>query len=158
MDIEKTLVIIKPDAVNRALVGNIVSRFELKGLKILGMKMLRLHDSLLEDHYSHLADKPFFPRIKAFMQKSPTVVLALEGLNAISVVRGLAGETHGAKALPGTIRGDLSMSIQCNVVHASDSKEASDAEIARFFKEEELFVYPRIDFEILYASDERGDN
>lgn len=158
MEIERTLIIIKPDAVNRALVGEIVNRFEKKGLKIVGMKMIHLEDELLAKHYSHLADKPFFPRIKDFMQHSPTVVMALEGLDAINVVRLLAGETHGAKALPGTIRGDLSLSIQCNVVHASDSKDAATAELERFFKKEELFSYPRIDSEILNAPDERGDN
>ena len=157
MDIEQTLVIIKPDAINRALVGSIVDRFERKGLKIIGMKMIHLHDELLDNHYSHLKDKPFFPRIKEFMQQSPTIVLALEGLNAISVVRQLAGETHGAKALPGTIRGDFSLSVQSNVVHASDSPEAAKAELKRFFSEGELFTYPRIDFEILYAHDERGN-
>lgn len=155
MEIEKTLIIIKPDAVNRTLVGDIITRFERKGLKIIGMKMIHLHDDLLEEHYSHLKNKPFFPSIKEFMQQSPTIVLALEGLNAIAVVRQLAGETHGAKALPGTIRGDYSLSTQSNVIHASDSKEAATTELNRFFSEGELFTYSRIDFEILYAPDER---
>lgn len=157
MEIEKTLIIIKPDALNRALVGEIVGRFERKGLKIIGMKMLHLQDELLEDHYSHLKDKPFFAGIKNFMQHSPTIVIVLEGLDAITVVRNLAGETHGAKALPGTIRGDLSMSVQSNVVHASDSKEAATAEIKRFFNDDELFSYTRVDSEILYADDEKGE-
>ena len=157
MEIEKTLIIVKPDAVNRALVGEIVGRFERKGLKIIGMKMLHIHDELLEDHYSHLKDKPFFPSIKNYIQYSPTIVMVLEGLSAVTVVRNLAGETHGAKALPGTIRGDLSMSMQSNVVHASDSIESAKAEIERFFKEDELFSYTRIDSEILYANDEKGE-
>ncbi|MCF7798868.1 nucleoside-diphosphate kinase [Candidatus Woesearchaeota archaeon] len=157
MKVEKTLVIIKPDGINRALVGEIIGRFEKKGLQIAGMKMLHLKDELLEKHYAHLKDKPFFPGIKSFMQASPTIIIALEGLNAINVVRTLAGETHGAKALPGTIRGDLSLSVQSNVVHTSDSEDAAKEELARFFTDDELFSYPRIDFEILYAADERGE-
>lgn len=157
MEIEKTLIIVKPDAINRNLVGEIVGRFERKGLKIIGMKMLHLQDDLLEEHYAHLKDKPFFAGIRNFMQHSPTIVIALEGLDAITVVRNLAGETHGAKAAPGTIRGDLSMSVQSNVVHASDSSKAAKAELERFFKEDELFSYTRIDSEILYADDEKGE-
>ena len=157
MNIEQTLVIVKPDAVNRYLVGEIISRFEKKGLKIIGMKMLHLSDSLLEEHYSHLKDKPFFPGIKKFMSSSPSIVLALEGLDAVNVVRLLAGETHGAKALPGTIRGDLSISTQSNVIHASDSLDSAKVELKRFFNEDELFIYDRVDSEILYADDERGE-
>lgn len=154
MNIEKTLIIIKPDAVNRALIGEIIGRFERKGLKILGLKMLHLSQEVLDEHYNHLKDKPFFPRIKEFMQHSPAIVMALEGLDAITVVRNLAGQTHGAKAAPGTIRGDLSISTQSNVVHASDSLENAKIELARFFKDEELFSYTKIDSEILYADDE----
>ncbi len=156
MKIERTLVIIKPDAVNRSLMGNILNRFEQKGLKIVGMKMTHLKDDILENHYAHIADKPFFPRLKDFMKMSPSVLLALEGLDAIKVVRQLAGETHGAKALPGTIRGDLSISTQSNVVHASEHEKAAEEEIKRFFNEDELFLYERMDFEILYADDERN--
>ncbi len=155
MKIERTLVIIKPDAVNRSLMGNILNRFEQKGLKIVGIKMTLLKDELLDDHYAHIADKPFFPKLKKFMKMSPSVLLALEGLDAIKVVRQLAGETHGAKALPGTIRGDLSISTQSNVVHASEHEKAAEEEIKRFFNENELFLYERMDFEILYADDER---
>jgi nucleoside-diphosphate kinase len=155
MIIEKTLVIIKPDAVNRSLIGEILSRFEKKGLKILALKMTYLSSEVLDEHYGHLKAKPFFPRIKEFMQHAPSILLILEGLDAINVVRKLAGETHGAKALPGTIRGDLSISTQSNVVHASDSKESAEIEIRRFFSENELFTYKRIDSDILYAEDEQ---
>ncbi|MEI8364422.1 MAG: nucleoside-diphosphate kinase, partial [archaeon] len=96
-------------------------RFERKGLKIIGIKMVHLDDDLLHDHYAHLKDKPFFPRLKRFMQSTPSIVCALDGLNAVTVVRNLAGVTKGYDALPGTIRGDFSISGQCNVVHASDS-------------------------------------
>ncbi len=155
MEIEQTLVIIKPDAVNRYLIGEIVGRFEKKGLKIVAMKMVHLKDAILEEHYAHLADKPFFPGIKAFMKHSPSVLLILEGLDAVNVVRMLAGQTHAAKAAPGTIRGDLAISTQSNVLHASDSKETAKKEIARFFTKDEVCDYERIDSEILYAEDER---
>lgn len=155
MEIERTLIIIKPDAVNRYLVGEIIHRFERKGLKLVGMKMLHLDDRILDEHYAHLSSKGFFPGLKKFMRHSPSVVMVLEGLDAVNVVRMLAGDTHGAKALPGTIRGDFSLSTQSNVVHASDSLESAQKEIKRFFSEHELFSYDRIDSEILYAEDER---
>ena len=118
--------------------------------------MSHLKDEILDVHYSHLADKSFFPRLKEFMKHSPTILMVLEGLNAVEVVRQLAGETHGAKALPGTIRGDLSMSTQSNVIHASEDVKAAEEEIKRFFNDDELFLYERVDFEILYADDERN--
>jgi len=152
---EKTLIIVKPDALNRALVGDIINRFERKGLKIVGLKMVQLNDKILADHYAHLADKPFFPRIANFMKKWPVVVMVLEGLEAVDSVRLITGETLGRKADAGTIRGDFSMSIQANIVHASDSKENADKEIKRFFKDEELFNWERLDLEVLYAEDER---
>lgn len=152
---ERTLIIIKPDALNRSLVGEIITRFERKGLKIVAMKMLRLDDKILAEHYSHLADKPFFPRIANFMKKWPVIAMAVEGLEAVDSVRLLAGETLGRKADAGTIRGDFSMSIQANVVHASDSVENAEKEVARFFKPEELHAWERIDLEVLYAEDER---
>lgn len=151
---EKTLIIIKPDALNRSLVGEIISRFEKKGLKLVGMKMIQLTDDLLKEHYGHLADKPFFPRIARFMKGWPVVVLVLEGLEAVDSVRLITGETSGRKALAGTIRGDFSMSIQANIVHASDSVDNAEKEIKRFFKPEEIFDWKRLDFEVLYAEDE----
>jgi len=151
---EKTLIIIKPDAVNRCVVGSIVNRFERKGLKIIGMKMSNLTEDLLEEHYAHLKDKPFFPTLKAFMRSSPALLMVLEGKNVVEIVRKMAGPTHGGEALPGTIRGDYTLSNQNNVVHASDSVESANNEVARFFKEEELFDYKRIDTEFLYSEDE----
>lgn len=152
---EKTLIIIKPDALNRSLVGEIITRFERKGLKIVAMKMLQLDDKILAEHYSHLADKPFFPRIANFMKKWPVIVMVVEGLEAVESVRLLTGETLGRKADAGTIRGDFSMSIQANVVHTSDSVENAQKEVARFFKPEEIHIWERIDLEVLYAEDER---
>jgi len=152
---ERTLIIIKPDALNRSLVGEIIHRFERKGLKIVAIKMIQLTDELLKEHYSHLADKPFFPRIAKFMKGWPVIVLVIEGLEAVDSVRLITGDTLGRKADAGTIRGDFSMSIQANIVHASDSTENSAKEIKRFFKDEELHSWERIDLEVLYAEDER---
>lgn len=153
--LERTLVLIKPDAVQRGLIGEIVARFERKGLKVVGMKMMRLEDATLDDHYRHLADKPFFPRLKAFMQSVSVVALCLEGVDCVDVVRGLCGVTNARAAAPGTIRGDLGMSVQCNLVHASDSLETAAEEIARYFKPEELFSYDSVMDTVVYASDER---
>lgn len=151
---QKTLVILKPSAVQRSLVGEVISRFEKKGLQLVGMKMVTLSDSVLEEHYSHLISKPFFKRIKDSMQVSPVIVMALKGLEAVEVVRNMSGPTNGRKALPGTIRGDYSMSVQENIVHASDSPETAEIELKRFFAENELFDYPQLTFENLYANDE----
>lgn len=152
---EKTLVIIKPDAIQRNLLGEIISRFEKKGLKVNGLKMLQLEDVVLDEHYSHIKDKPFFPGVKAFMQSTPVVVMVLSGVNAVSATRLIVGPTKGYEADAGSIRGDLSISGQSNVVHASDSVENAEEEVKRFFKENELFSYEKIDYEILYAEDER---
>lgn len=152
---EKTLIIIKPDALNRSLVGEIIHRFERKGLKLVAIKMIQLTDELLKEHYSHLADKPFFPRIARFMKGWPVVVMVIEGLEAVDSVRLITGDTLGRKADAGTIRGDFSMSIQANIVHASDSQENAGKEIKRFFKDEEIHSWERIDLEVLYAEDER---
>jgi len=153
---ERTLILIKPDALQRSLVGQIITRFEQKGLRILGMKMLIISDEKIREHYSHLVEKPFFPGLKSFMQSYPVIALALEGVQAASTVRTLVGVTKGREAAAGTIRGDFSMSQSNNVVHASDSPENGAIEVQRFFNEEELFDYKKIDFESIYAEDERG--
>ena len=149
-----TLVILKPSAVQRGILGEVISRFEKKGIQIVGMKMVSLSDSILEEHYSHLKEKPFFKRIKDSMQVSPVIVMALEGLEAVEVVRMMAGPTNGRKAQPGTIRGDYSVSVQENIIHASDSPETAEAELKRFFSENEIFNYPSPAFVNLYANDE----
>lgn len=151
---EKTLVIIKPDALQRNLLGEIISRFERKGLKIIGLKMIQLSDILLEEHYSHHKDKPFFDGLRRFMQSSPVAVIVLEGMEVVKVVRQLCGATSGRVADIGTIRGDLAISTQ-NIVHASDSIETAEKEIWRFFNTDEIFEYRKIDFEFLYGEDER---
>lgn len=151
MTYEKSLIIIKPDAVQRNLVGEIVSRFERKGLKIIGLKMVSVEDAVLEEHYAHIKDKPFFPGIRDFMKSSPVVVMAIEGINAVSAIRLLVGPTKAWEANAGTIRGDFSLSTQSNIVHASDSVEAGVLEISRFFTEDEIFSYTKIDTDFVYS-------
>ncbi len=153
---ERTLVLIKPDAIERGLAGRILARFEEKGLRIAGIKFMRLGDELLNEHYSHLADKPFFAGIRRFMQQTPVIALCLEGLDAVETVRNLCGVTKARAAAPGTIRGDLAMSIQANLVHASDSLETASAEVPRFFNQSELFEYDSISTSLIYSEDERG--
>jgi nucleoside-diphosphate kinase len=153
--VERTLILIKPDAIARGLAGTVLGRFEQKGLKIAGMKMIQLTDELLKEHYSHLADKPFFPTIAEFMSRTPVLAMCLEGLEAVDVCRKLCGVTNSRQADPGTIRGDLGMSMQANLVHASDSVETAKTEVARFFKPEELFDYEPALIAYQYASDER---
>lgn len=148
---EKSLIIIKPDAVQRNLVGEITSRIERKGLKIIGMKMMGIEDALLEEHYAHIKDKPFFPGIRDFMKSCPVVVLAVSGINAVSSLRLLVGPTKAWEANAGTIRGDFSLSTQSNIVHASDSVENGELEIKRFFEDKEIFSYDKIDSDFVYA-------
>ncbi|KAA6315300.1 Nucleoside diphosphate kinase, partial [termite gut metagenome] len=136
------------------LTGEIIQRFEWKGLRLAGMKMMQLTDELLSEHYSHLSAKPFFQRVKNSMMKAPVIVCCFEGVEAIQTVRLLAGTTNGRQAAPGTIRGDYSMSTQENIVHASDSQETAIAELNRFFKPEELFDYKQTTLDSLYACDE----
>lgn len=150
---EKTLIILKPDTVQRGLVGEIVTRFERKGLKIIGMKMIQLEDALLEAHYAHIKDKPFFGGIKNFMKASPVVVMALSGIEAVSATRLIVGPTKAYEAAAGTIRGDFSLSMQSNIVHASDSVENGITEVGRFFSAEELFDYKRNDFDYINAEE-----
>lgn len=138
---ETTLVIFKPSSVARGLVGTVLSRFEQKGLTIVGMKMMKLDETILREHYSHLVDKPFFPSILSSMTATPVIVAALKGVDAIKVVRLLTGATNGREALPGTIRGDFSMSNQENIIHASSSVEDAAAELNRFFKADEILDY-----------------
>ena len=130
---ERTLVLIKPDAVRRGLVGRIVDRFEGKGLSIIAMALRTMNAELADEHYADHVDKPFYPPLKAFMTSGPLVAMILEGDEAIDVVRTLVGATDGRKAAAGTIRGDMSLSNRENLVHASDSPESSKREIALWF-------------------------
>lgn len=151
---EKTLVIFKPSAMQRGLVGQILTRFQQKGLVIAGMKMMQLDEKILREHYAHLVDKPFFPSLLESMMACPVIVMCLQGRDAIKVVRLMTGATNGREALPGTIRGDFSMSGQENIVHASSSPEDAEVEVARFFRPDEIFEWTPIVKRCIYAPDE----
>lgn len=151
---ERTLVLIKPDAVQRNLIGQITSRLERKGLKLIGMKMLTVNQKLLHEHYAHLVSKPFFAGLAKFMQSTPIVAQCWEGVSAIEVVRRLCGATNAREAALGTIRGDLAISPQSNLIHASDSAETAQKEVPRFFAASELFDYQKTEYQHLYAEDE----
>lgn len=136
---QRTFIIFKPDCMVQHHVGNVLNRFETAGFNIIGCKMGRLTPTLLREHYAHVADKPFYPEIEAFMSSRPVIMMALEGDNIVQKVRDLLGPTDSRKAAKGTIRGDFGTEMMKNVVHASDSVENAKAELARFFKPEELF-------------------
>ena len=155
MSLEKTLVILKPSTVQRGLVGEITARFERKGLRLAGMKMMQLTDELLNEHYAHLADKPFFSRVKNSMMASPVIACCYEGVDAVQVVRSMTGATNGRAAAPGTIRGDYCVSAQENIVHTSDSVENARIELDRFFSPDDYCEYPSPLNQYLYAPDEK---
>ena len=151
---ERTLLLIKPDALQRGLLGEILARFERKGFKLVGLKMLKMDKAMAREHYAHLVSKPFYPDLEKFVTEHPIVAAVVEGKEAVEVVRLMVGPTNASKASAGTIRGDLSNSTSRNVIHASDSKETAVKEIHRFFKPHELFDYSVNVESYLYASDE----
>ncbi|NBJ05730.1 nucleoside-diphosphate kinase [Duncaniella freteri] len=154
---QQTLIIFKPSAVERGLVGTVLARFEAKGLAITGMKMMQLSPEILREHYAHLVDRPFFPSIVASMTASPVIVMCLKGVDAIRVVRSMTGDTNGRTAAPGSIRGDFSMSNQENIIHASSSVEDAEVEIKRFFSPDELFDYTLDAIRFINADSELKD-
>ena len=141
MAVETTLILFKPDAIEKHLTGKVLARFQDAGFVIRGIKMMKLDEAVLREHYAHVADKPFFPDIAAFMSRTPVIALVLEGEDAIARVRDLLGPTNSKAAAPGTIRGDFGEDMMTNVCHASDSVEAAAAEVKRFFKPDEVFAY-----------------
>jgi len=138
---ERTFAMLKPDAVEKHIIGEVISRLEKKGLKIDAIKMIQLDEKMCREHYAHHAGKPFFGGLVRFMCSSPVVCMVLEGQDAVEVVRKLAGPTDSKKAPKGTIRGDFGTDVQANVIHASDSTETAEIEIKRFFKQNEVFNY-----------------
>ncbi len=151
---EKTLVIIKPCAIERGLIGEVIHRFERKGLQLCGLKMIQLSDEILIEHYAHLAHRTFFKRIKDSMMKTPVIVCCWKGIDAVHIVHEMAGATNGREAAQGTIRGDFSVSVQENIVHTSDTVENAQIELARFFNENEIFEFAQAGLDFLYADDE----
>lgn len=141
MATERSLILLKPDCVKNAHCGDVLDRFEKEGFKIRGAKMIRLSDEILAEHYSHVADQPFFPSIVEFMQSAPVIAVVLEGDDAIGRVRGMLGPTNSKEAEPGTIRGDFGEDMMVNVCHASDSPENGEIELNRFFDKCEVFDY-----------------
>ena len=140
---ERTLIIIKPDGVQRALVGNVISRFEQRGLRIAGMKLIQISRELAEEHYAEHKGKGFFEPTVKFITSSPVVVMCLEGANAVVAARQTMGATRPPEAAPGTIRADLGLDISRNIVHGSDKPETAEREIKLYFKPEELISYTR---------------
>src|SRR6185503_11216586 len=138
---ERTLILLKPDCVQRRLMGRVIARFEDKGLAIIAMKMMRVTPELAKKHYAEHVQKPFYPALESFITGGPIVAAVIEGLEAIRVVREMLGATSGLKAAPGTIRGDFSSSRQMNLVHASDGPDAAKREIDLYFKTEEILPY-----------------
>lgn len=151
---ERTFVILKPCTLQRGLAGEVISRFEKKGLKLVALKMYRFTKEKCAQHYSHLVNKPFYPIIESSMMAAPVILCCWEGIDAVRVVREMTGATNGRNAAPGTLRGDYCMSHQENVVHASDSLETAVLELERFFTPEDYFEYTSPLFDFLYAKDE----
>ena len=151
---QRTLVLLKPDCVQRGLMGEILSRFEAKGLNLVAMKMMRVTPELAKQHYAEHVDKPFYQSLESFITSAPIVAVAIEGLDAISVVREMLGATNGLKAAPGTIRGDFSSSRQMNLVHASDGEEAAARELNLYFSDDEFCDYESQIAPFLRAVDE----
>jgi len=146
---QTTLILLKPDTIERSLVGEVIARLEAKGLKIVGLKMMQLDDAIIAEHYDFLADKPFFPALKWYMQRTPVVAIAAKWVEAIKTVRSLTGATNPIEALPGSIRGDFALTIDANIIHASDTPENAEIELNRFFKGEGIFDYAKISDEVL---------
>ncbi|XP_069726372.1 nucleoside diphosphate kinase, mitochondrial [Phaenicophaeus curvirostris] len=148
---EKTLVLVKPDAVQRRLVGNVIQRFEHRGFKLVAMKLLQADQGLLDKHYQQLRQKPFYPELLAYMTSGPLVAMVWEGYNVVKSTRAMVGDTNSAVAAAGTIRGDFSMHVSRNVVHASDSVETAQREIGFWFQRNELVAWESGDRDYTYG-------
>lgn len=153
---EKTLIIAKPDALQRGLVGEIIRRLELKGLKLIGIKMISLNSELLQEHYKEHLEKDFYGGLEEFMKSSPVVVMAWEGFECVNSVRVIVGATNPREAEAGTIRGDMAIGTGRNLIHASDGKESGEKEVSMFFGKDELFDYDKSEYMHIYESHERS--
>jgi len=155
MATERSLILVKPDGVQRRLIGTIITRIENRGLKIVGMKMLQVTPELAKQHYAEHVEKPFYPLLEEFITAAPVVALAVEGPEAISVMRGMMGSTNGRESAPGTIRGDYGVSRQMNLIHGSDGPDAASRELEIYFQPEELLDYEPTLGEWVCADDEK---
>ncbi len=152
---ERTLIIAKPDAVQRGLIGEIISRLEQKGLKLIGIKMASLDEAMLRNHYAEHLEKPFYAGLEQFMKSSPVILMAWEGYECVESVRNIVGATNPRQAAPGSIRGDLAIGTGRNLIHASDSKDSGIKEVGNFFNENELFAYDKSEYMHIYEASER---
>jgi len=150
VQLERTFVMIKPDGVQRGLAGEIISRFERRGLKIVGLRMLVVSEQLAQQHYAEHSAKPFFPSLTSFIRSGPAIAMVVEGKDVVTVVRSMVGKTKPAESAPGTIRGDFALDTGRNVIHASDSPESAKREISLYFDKAQLATYARIDEQWLY--------
>jgi len=151
---EQTVVLVKPDGVQRALIGEVIHRFERKGLHLVALKMVNMTDEMLNEWYVHHKDKPFFPSLKGYMQSYPVVAMVWEGKDSAVTVRTMIGITRARDAQPGTIRGDFGMSQQFNLIHASESAEHAQKEISLLFKKDEIFPWKKMDLVHVYSEEE----
>lgn len=147
---------VKPDGVQRGLIGEVIHRFERKGLKLVGLKMISLSDAILDEWYCHHKDKPFFGGLKSYMQSYPVIAILLEGKDVVATVRKMIGITKARDAEPGTIRGDFAMSQQYNLIHASESVETAKKEEMLVFNKDEIFEWDKRDLQNIYLEDERN--
>ena len=147
---ERIVVLVTPDGVQRGLIGEIISRFEKKGLKLSALKMMNMTDEIIDEWYAHHKERSFFPALKTFMVSYPIVAMVWEGVEAASVIRKMIGITQARQAEPGTIRGDFAISTQMNLIHASESNEAAIKELCILFTDSDLFSWERTDFPHLY--------
>jgi len=152
---QQSVVLVKPDGLQRGLIGEIISRFERKGLKLVALKMTQLNDDVLDTWYAHHKEKPFFPSLKGFMMQTPIIAMVWEGLEAVDTIRKLVGVTKGRAAEAGSIRGDFAMSQSNNLIHASDSEENAQKELGLIFKKGEVFSYANAIESLIYSSDEQ---
>ena len=141
MAIETTMILLKPDAIEKRLAGTVLARFEAEGFVIRAIKMMQLDEAILRQHYAHITHIPVFPQLLAFMQRTPVIAMVLEGEDAIAKIRELIGPTNSQAAAPGTIRGDFGENMMVNICHASDSTASAATEIRRFFKDGEVFAF-----------------
>jgi len=151
---DRSVVIVKPDGVQRGLIGEIIHRFEVKGLRLCSLKMVSLSDELLDEWYAHHKDKPFFPALKSYMMSYPVVAMLWEGVDGVSTIRKMIGITKAREAEPGTVRGDFAMSQQYNLIHASENTEIAKREEELLFSPDEIFKWEKLDYNQIYLQDE----
>lgn len=156
MPMERSLILFKPDAVQRKLCGELLSRIERKGLKLIGLKMLRVTPELSKQHYAEHVNKPFYPLLESFITSGPIVAIAVQGPDAVKVMRTMMGSTNGRESAPGTIRGDFGTSRQMNLIHGSDGPEAAERELKIYFKPDELHDWSPVLDDWTTAADERA--